>query len=95
MSSVYDKGDLVRISVTFSVASVSTDPTTVTLKVKDPAGTVTAYTYALAEVARDAAGQYHKDITITETGTWRYRWEGTGAVVTAGEAYLMARPTEF
>ena len=31
---VYDKGDAVRLQCTFTVSSVPTDPTTVTLKVK-------------------------------------------------------------
>jgi hypothetical protein len=91
----YDEGDLVRLTAAFTVASVATDPTTVTLKVKDPSGNVTTYTYALAEVTKDSTGNYHKDITIDEPGVWYYRWIGTGTVVAADEARLDVASSEF
>jgi len=95
MANIYDKGDLVRISVTFTVSGVDTDPTTVALKIKDPEETITTYTYAASEIIKDAVGKYHKDIPINASGRWYYRWEGTGAVVTAGESYLQARQGAF
>lgn len=95
MANRYDKGDLVRISAIFTVAGTNTDPTTVTLKVKDPSGNTATYTYGAAEITKDATGQYHKDITIDEGGVWPYRWEATGAVVTAGESYLLASAGNF
>jgi hypothetical protein len=91
----YDKGDLVRLSAAFTVAGVATDPTTVTLKVQDPSGNEATYTYALGQVTKDSAGAYHYDLAIDETGLWTYRWAGTGAVVTAGEANLYARRSAF
>jgi len=91
MANVYNKGDAVRLSATFTVGGAATDPTTVTLKVRDPSGNVATYTYALAEITKDATGQYHKDVSIDETGRWEYRWVGTGAVATAQEAHLLAQ----
>lgn len=91
----YDKGDVVRLSATFgNVSDVATDPTTVILRVKNSAGT-TVYTYAAAQISRDSAGNFHKDLALTVVGEWSYRWEGTGAVETAGEARLFVRPTRF
>ena len=95
MANIYDKNDLVRISATFTVASVNTDPTTVSLKVQDPSGNEATYTYALGQVTKDSTGNYHYDLAIDESGYWYYRWEGTGAVVSAAEAHLLVRRTEF
>ena len=95
MVNTYNKGNRVRFSVTFTVSAVNTDPTATTLKIQDPSGNETTYTYVLGEVIKTATGQYRKDIDIDETGSWYYRWEGTGAVVAASEAHLLVRSTEF
>ena len=95
MANIYDKGDLVRLTATFTVSSVNSDPTAIALKVQDPSGNEATYTYALGQITRTATGQYRYDLTIDETGYWYYRWEGTGAVVSAGEAHLLVRRTEF
>lgn len=91
MANVYDKGDLVRITGTFTVASVATDPTTITLKVKDPSGNVDTYTYALSQVTKSSTGVYYKDISLDEAGYWYYQWTGTGAVESVDEDYLVVR----
>ena len=71
------------------------DPTAVTLKVKNPAGTTTTYTYALTTVTRDSLGVFSKQVTLDSVGTWRSRWEATGAVIAAQEGALTVRRTEF
>jgi hypothetical protein len=91
----YDKGDTVRLKAEFKVSSVLTDPTAVTLKVKDAAGTTSTYTYALAEITKSSVGVYYKDIAITDDGIWYYRFEGTGAVTAAGESQFEVRRSEF
>ena len=91
----YEIGDKVRIKATFTVSGVKTDPTTITLRVKSPSNVISIYTYALFEITKSATGMYHKDISITESGEWFYRWEGTGAVETADEAYLVVENSEF
>lgn len=70
---------LARLSNTFSINGTPTDPTTISLAVTDPEGTTTTYTYAAAQITRDSAGVYHKDIPCTLAGTWLYLWVGTGA----------------
>lgn len=92
MATTYDKGDLVRLSVAFvNSAGTATDPTTVTLKVKTPAGAISTYTYALSQVTKSATGSYYKDVSLNVSGRWWYRWEGTGAVETAEEGWLEVR----
>lgn len=75
--------ELARLSNTFTVSGTPTDPTTISLAVTDPEGTTTTYTYAAAQITRDSAGVYHKDIPCTLTGTWLYLWVGTGAAADA------------
>ena len=79
----YVIGDLVRVKVTWTdVNDVPADPTTIVCRVKDPAGTVTVYTYALGQVIRESAGVYHYDVaTGILGGWWWYRWEAAGTVV--------------
>lgn len=72
-----------------------TDPTTVTLKVLDPAGTTTTYTYAGATVTKDSLGVYSKTLDLTLEGRYQYSWEAGGAVVAAERGEFWVRPTEF
>lgn len=95
MAGEYDIGDGVRLSIAFTVNDVATDPTTITLKTKDPTPTTTTYTYALAEVTKDSTGNYHKDITVSTSGTWYYRWIGTGTVIAATEDIFYVKLSQF
>ena len=92
---VYDKGDAVRVQCTFTVSSAPTDPTTVTLKVKDSDGTISTYTYAMGQITKSATGIYYKDIIVANDGLWYYRFEGTGACQAAGETQFRVRESEF
>lgn len=87
----------VRLTGTFrNLAGALADPTAVTVKVQDAAGTEVTY----ADAVHDSLGVYHKDITITKPasgggGTWYYRFEGTGAVIAAGEVSFGVEQTVF
>lgn len=70
---------------------VAVDPTTVALSVKAPNGTVTTYTYALAEIIKDSTGNYHKDLPISAAGTYRYRWTSTGTGQASEESWFVIR----
>jgi hypothetical protein len=89
----YTKGTQVRLSATFTVAGVATDPTTVTFKVEDPTGIVTSYTSP--QVIKDSVGNYHLDILLGTSGVWWYRTEGSGVVTAATEAQLAVRSSNF
>lgn len=91
MANRYWQGQAVRTSCTFSVNGINTDPTAVTLKVRDPSGNVATYTYALSQVTRSAAGVYYKDLSTDEQGTWHYQWLGTGACEAADEGEFEVR----
>lgn len=87
----HDIGDLVRISTTFSVAGVATDPTAVSLTVTDPSGTATTYTYAGAQVVKTAAGAYRYDLSVAAAGVYTYRWVGTGVAEGADSGQFMVK----
>lgn len=72
--------ELATVSTVFSVDGTATDPTAVSLTVKDPDGASTTYTYADTEITKDGTGEYHKDISCTSTtqGLWVAVWAGTG-----------------
>ena len=74
-------------TVTFETAAgVLTDPTTVTVKIRAPSGTVTTYVYGSdAEVVKDSVGVYHVEYTVTAAAIWHVRWNGTGACVASSE----------
>ncbi len=91
----YWSGTAINLTAPFTVADVATDPTTVTLKVKSPAGTVTTYTYAAGEITKDSTGNYSKTITPTVSGAWYYWWAGTGACIATAQGGFYVRDSEF
>ena len=97
MANTYDIGDLVRCTGTFTnAAGNAIDPTTVTFKVRDPPLNETEYVYGDdAEVVKDGVGVYHVDVSVDESGRWRYRWESTGTGQAAGEAEFSVRRSGF
>lgn len=91
----YDKGDLIAIEGRFTnAAGVATDPTTVTCHVKSPAGTTT-HVYGASAIVKDSTGVYHLDVSLTVSGQWWYRWEGTGAVEQSDEASFIVEASAF
>lgn len=88
-------GSTWRTQATFRSAGAATDPTTITLKVRDPAGTETPYTYALSQVTRSGVGVYYKDLTTNASGRWIARWIGTGTVPEADEESIEVAPSMF
>ena len=92
----YDKGDLIRLTVAFTVADVATDPTTVGVKYKKPSGGVTTKTFPVdPEIVKDSVGNYHIDVPADETGVWSFRWESTGTAQGAEEGQFKVRRSHF
>jgi hypothetical protein len=85
----YTVGQPVRITATFKVGSTLTNPTSVTVSVKDPDGVVSN-----PSATNDSTGIYHVDITPAKKGRYAYRVAGTGACIAAAEGEFNAR-TEF
>lgn len=92
-TNVYDAGDLVRTSVTFTnSAGNPADPTDITFYVTNPDGTVITYEYGTdAELVKDDTGDYHVDLTPSVYGMWYYRFVGTGDVISAGENFFVVK----
>ena len=77
----YVRGQLVRVAAVFTnSAGTAVDPTTVTVRVRAPSGTVTT-----PAATKDSVGNYHVDIDANTEGTWHYRFEGTGSNQGASE----------
>jgi hypothetical protein len=97
MANTYDKGDLVRLSASFTTAAgAALDPTVVICQVKSPAGTTTSYTYGVGEtIMRESMGHYHIDLSASIAGTWHYRWYSTGTGQAADEGYFTVARGEF
>lgn len=66
------------------------DPTTAKCYVETPLSTVeTLYTHPVAQITKLAVGVYIIDIPASIAGTWRFRWDGDGAVEASDEDYCM------
>jgi len=89
---------MVTLTVLFTnnaTPPVATDPTTVLLRVTDPAGVETVYTYALAQVTKTSVGNYSFSLEVIAHGYWNYRWEAEGAVVAADESRFLVKQSIF
>lgn len=86
---VYVVGDQVGLSVVFlNAAGVATDPTSVTLRIQDPAGTQT--TPAATHVS---TGNYTYTFTATSAGRYIFKWTGTGTVPEVVEGFVTVNPS--
>lgn len=93
---IYDVGDTVRCTATFSVAGTNTDPSTVTFKVKLPSGSITTYLYGTdVELVKSAVGIYYADVSATAAGGYAYRFSSTGTAKAAAEHRFEARHSQF
>lgn len=97
MPGAYDKNDIVRCRAEFrNTSDVLTDPTSVVFKFKNPAGTITTYTYGTdVELVKENTGIYYVDIDIDSIGSWSYRFEGSGSLKTASESKFTIKQSEF
>jgi uncharacterized protein YfaS (alpha-2-macroglobulin family) len=94
VAQMYDRGDRVRTFAVFRDHDGElADPTEVTLRVRTPSGEIEII--GDDDITQDSVGNYHHDIDIDESGAWFYRWEGTGALVAAGESILRVRVSQF
>ena len=95
---VYDIGDRPVITATFrNDADALTDPTTVTVRVREPDGTETLYTSPVAPIANSSTGvwAFTFPAALDAAGDWYVRFRSTAGLLTAGEQKLVVRPTAF
>lgn len=97
MPNLYDVGDNPKITGAFTDISGSpVDPTTVTAIWKDPAGVETTLVYGVGNtIVKDSIGVYHFYILINQTGTYFYRWVGTGTNQVAEENHFTVRTSNL
>lgn len=87
-------GSLKRLSATFKVNGMATDPAAVTFKLRDPAGTLTTYVYGTdAQLVRDSAGAFHVDWPVAAAGRHFVKWDGDGAADVAAQTEFWALRT--
>lgn len=101
MTNLYSTGADVRVSVAFTdINNQPGDPTTITLRVRDPLGNITVSVFAASNIVKDSTGNYHFDVTLPLTsaaaaGAWYYRWEGTGSVTATSEGEFLVQPSKI
>ena len=77
--SVYKFGSVVRVEATFKDPDdVLTNPTAVTLRVRDTIGAIT--TYAKIRLTNPSVGVWFKDLTLNQVGFWQFWFVGAGGV---------------
>lgn len=77
MATTYDKGDLIRLTGNFFVATVATDPTVVSLVLRFGDGTITQYVFGASSIVKDSVGVYRFDYSATKVGDVYFAWVGT------------------
>lgn len=94
----YSIGNAVRVTIKFKSQAngAYVDPTTVTVKVKNPSAVVTTYVYGVApEVQKSSTGIYYMIIDCNAAGAWKYRWEATGDNQAAAEGSFDVSASTF
>ncbi len=87
--STYDRGDLVRLTATFTVSGLPTDPATVSLYLRAPDGTLSTLTYGVdVAIVRASVGVYRYDFSAVAAGQVSYRWAGTSPAQAAEQGSL-------
>jgi len=89
----FDIGDGVRFKVTFRDLDLAlADPTTITVVIEDPSGNQEALEFGVdGDVIKASTGIFYVDRTMDESGLWRHRWDGVGALIAAQEDSVTVR----
>ena len=94
-------GDRMRITGEFRdrTTGILGDPTTVSLKIKEPDETITEYTYAAAQITKTSTGLYYYDLDIPDEveseGLWHFKWTITGTLVGTMEGKFKVADSQF
>lgn len=96
MSNTYQRGDLVRVTGTFTTSAAAvTDPATVKFKYKKPDGTSVTLTYGVdAALVKSSTGVYYVDIDAAIKGVYYYRMYSEGSGQAAAEGDFLAENWE-
>lgn len=93
IANTYDIGDYVRLSSTYTIDSVPTNPTLVFLFVQHPNGTLDSY--ATGDFTNSPTGTFYLDVLADDSGRWEYRFASSGTVVAADENFFIVERSAF
>lgn len=79
----------IETTVTDAATGAAVDPDSVVVKLRNPSTGATASHTA----TRQSAGHYRYDAIASQPGTWRYRIETTGSIVSAIEGAYVVQAT--
>lgn len=79
-----------RVTGTFTLDGVATDPDAVTVKVLSPDGVTTT-----PVAQKTGTGVYYVDVDLDDPGPWVVRFIGTSPVVSADETTILVEPSAF
>lgn len=86
----YEIGDLVRLTVLFTdINNVPENPTNTTLLIMYPDGTEPTP----PSVINPATGTFYADLSVAQSGIYRYRWTGVGSVQAVQEGQILVSAT--
>tara|TARA_A100001037_G_scaffold101805_1_gene92659 strand:+ start:255 stop:542 length:288 start_codon:yes stop_codon:yes gene_type:complete len=92
---VYDKGDQVRVTATFTSNGVAADPTDnandVTVTWRKPSGG----TDATPTATKSATGIYYVDLTLSESGMHHVKFQGDEGVIASDIVQLEVAHSVF
>ncbi len=95
--SAWTLGEVARLELTVADADgVPTDPASLALKVRTPAGAVSTHAHGDdPDLVREGAGRYRYDLPLTAAGSWWWRWEAAAPAAGASEGRLDVAPSPF
>jgi hypothetical protein len=93
IANTYDIGDYVRLSSTYTIDNVPTNPTAVFVFVQHPNGVLDSYT--TGDLTNSSTGTFHIDITVDASGRWDYRFTSSGTVIAADENFFIVERSAF
>lgn len=94
----YVLGNAIAFAGIFTHNGAATDPSGVVFKLINPRGVQSAYTYSTdpgSVVKRAGVGNYTVARAPDLAGLWRYRFEGSGAVVAIAEGEFTVPASPF
>lgn len=93
----YDKGDVLRVTGVYAnAAGTPIDPSVVKFSFKDPAGTITTYTYPTdVQLVRLSQGTFYADVHFTASGWWWCRHWSTGTGEASEERLYKVKQSAF
>ena len=95
-----DVGDVWVPQATFTVSGTPTDPTTITVKVREPDGTINTLGPVSGAtggggIVRVSAGVFNTLVAIDASGYWAAQFTGTGAAAASEDHEFIADPSLF